>query len=79
MKKIYGRIEEEFYTLEECQDFIYEIRRATNTNISQEIFSSLTLEECCDILNQENIFDCGTCYYVVDEDITRKELLKAMY
>ena len=79
MKKIYDNIEKEFYTLAECRDFIYKIRRATNTNISWEIFSSLTLEECCDILNQENIFDCGTCYYIVDEDITRKELLKVMY
>lgn len=79
MQKIYSRIEEEFYTLKECQDFIFEIKNNGENKIEWSEVANLDLDECCEILNHEDVFGCGTCYYVVDENINHSELLKLMY
>lgn len=77
MKVIYNRIAEEFIKLEEARDIIYEIDRINEVDWSD--YSEMDIEGACDRLNQENIYDCGTCYYIVENDISKEELLKVIH
>ena len=78
MNVIYDRIDEDFLTVEEARDIIFEIDKMTK-EVDWTDYSSLDLQDCCDRLNSENVFDCGTCYYIVDKDITKAELNKIVY
>lgn len=78
MKMIYNRIAEEFLSVEEAQDIIYEIDKATK-DVDFSNYSSMDLEDCCDRLNHEDIYGCGTNYYIVEDDISKSELLKIIY
>lgn len=77
MKVIYNRINEEFIKLEEARDIIYEIDRINDVDWSD--YSDMDIEDACDRLNQENIYHCNTCYYIVENDISKEELLKIIY
>lgn len=77
MKVIYNRIDEEFITLNEAKDIIYEIDRINGAN--WEEYSKMDLEDACDRLNKENVYDCGTCYYIVDDNISKADLLKVIH
>ncbi len=77
MKVIYNRIDEEFIKLEEARNIIYEIDRINEVDWSD--YSEMDIEDACDRLNQENIYDCGTCYYIVEDDISKEELLKVIH
>lgn len=78
MKVIYNRVSEEFLTVEESRDIIFEIDRSQK-DVEWSDYSSLDIDDLCDRLNHEDIYGCGTCYYVVDEDISRADLLKVIY
>ncbi len=78
MKVIYNRISEEFLTVEESRDIIFEIDRSQK-DVEWSDYSSLDIDDLCDRLNQENIYDCGTCYYIVDDNISKRDLLKVIY
>lgn len=77
MKVIYNRIDEDFIKLEEARDIIYEIDRIKDTDWSD--YSEMDIEEACERLNQENIYDCGTCYYIVEDDISTADLLNVIH
>lgn len=78
MKVIYNRISEEFLTVEESRDIIFEIDRSQK-DVEWSDYSSLDIDDLCDRLNQENIYDCGTCYYIVDDNISKRDLLKVIH
>lgn len=77
MKVIYNRISEEFITLQEARDIIYEIDRIKNADWSN--YSQMDLNDACDRLNAEDVYDCGTCYYIVEDNISKSELLKLVH
>lgn len=77
MKVIYNKIDEEFITLKEAQDIIYNID--INNGVNWSDYAKMDIEDACDRLNKENIYDCGTCYYIVDEDISKADLLKVIH
>lgn len=78
MNVIYNRIGEEFITVEEARDILFEIDRSTK-EVDWADYSQLDLDDCCERLNSENVYDCGTCYYIVDENITKADLNKVIY
>lgn len=61
---IYCKIENEHYTVEEARDFLYEIKRVSNPDIQWSEFATLSLDECCEQLNQEDVFGCGSSYEI---------------
>lgn len=78
MKVIYNRINEEFLTLKEAQDMLYEIAK-TYSDLDQGYYSSMDIDECCERLNDENIYDCGKSFYVVEDDISKSDLQEVIY
>lgn len=77
MKVIYNKIDEEFITLKEAQDIIYNID--INNGVNWSDYATMDIDDACDRLNKENIYDCGTCYYIVDDDISKADLLKVVH
>lgn len=78
MKVIYNRIDEDFMTLNEANDVLFEIDRinADGEIVELENHYDDDIESVCEKLNNEDVYGCGTCYYVVEDDITSAELRK---
>lgn len=78
MKVIYNRIDEDFMTLNEANDVLFEIDRinADGEIVELENHYDDDIESVCEKLNNEDVYGCGTCYYVVKDDITSAELRK---
>ena len=78
MRVIYSRIEEEFITVEEARDILFQIDKTTK-EVDWSNYAELDIEDACEKLNQEDMFGCGTSYYVVEEGITKADLLKVIH
>ena len=59
---IYCKIENEYYTVEEARDILFEIRKDNNPDVTWSEFATLSLDECCEELNHEDVFGSGTSY-----------------
>jgi len=75
MEVIYNKIDGDTLTLKEGNDVLFEIRNAISHTQVEYIQD---LNNLCDELNKENIYDCGTCFYVIDEQATHLEILETI-
>lgn len=80
MKVIYNRIAEEFLTCKEAKIILFEIERIDGERIDEDVdysdYSQMDLNDLCDRLNEQDVYGCGTVYYIVDEDISNSDLRK---
>lgn len=77
MKVIYNRIAEEFLTRREARIILFEIERIyKDEDVDYSDYSQMDLNDLCNRLNEQDVYGCGTVYYIVDEDISNSDLHK---
>jgi hypothetical protein len=76
MRIIYNRIDEDRMSLKEGNDLLFEIRNAIEPTDVEYIDD---IDELCEELNKENIYDCGTSFYVIEDTDSRTDILVKIY
>lgn len=77
MKVIYNRIDEEMKSIEDAKD--YYRNDLIKNGITVNEIRNCSDDDLVDMLNETDMYCCGTCFYLVDENITYAELLKVIH
>ena len=72
MLQIYNRISEDFYEVEQAKE--YYKNDLIKYGITDREIKNCDDEELVEMLNELDVYGCGTFFYLVDEEITMAEL-----
>lgn len=76
MNCVYNRISEDIEEIEEAKNSYREV--LTKYGITDNEINNCDDSELVEMLNELDLYGCGTCFYLVDENITYSELLKVI-
>ena len=76
MKNIYNRISEDMQEIEETKESYR--NELIKYGITENEINNCDDTELVEMLNEIDMYGCGDCFYLVDENITYSELMKVI-
>lgn len=76
MKNIYNRISEDMTSVEDSKDYYREDLLRYGFTVNE--IRNCEDDDLVEMLNEIDMYGCGDCFYLVDENIIYSELLKVI-